>query len=230
MADSSNVISREIDKQELETKLDNLSDAFETTKRKLEQAESKLAEFKLRDQAKSRVQELESRTKEKHASDRDKELVNLKNEIKTLEDQKFKATSEVSKLTLKVKKMETELSNCKVDAESIADFEKLRSHMKSYEEKEKELQKLYDEEKFCNTKLQDELKVKQGELSASLIALETIKTQGDTTKIGQLLNEVQLLQFEKDALREESVRLEEEKLMLTKDFVRFCGVFLRLKR
>lgn len=231
MADSSSVVVREIDNQELESKLHNLTDAFETTKRKLETAEGKLAEFKLKDQAKSRVHDLESKTKERLFSDKDKELVKFKNEIKALEEQKHKATSEVSKLRLKVKNMESELSQIKVNVEDLANLKKIKSDLKSCEEKEIELQKLYNEEKYCSLKLQEELKDKQDELSASLIALESQKTQGegDTNKIAELTNEVRMLQYEKDDLKEERERLKEEKLMLIRDFVRFSLWFLKIR-
>lgn len=223
MADSSSVVVREIDNQELESKLHNLTDIFETTKRKLETAESKLAEFKLKDQAKSRGHELESKTKERQFLDKDKEVVKFKNEIKTLEEQKHKATNELSKLRLKVKNMESELSDFKANVEGIADLGKIRSDLKRYEEKEIELRKLYDDEKSCSLKLQEELKDKQDELSTCLIALESLKTQGggDTDKISELTNEVRMLRYERDDLREERERLKEEKLMLIKDFVRF---------
>lgn len=230
MADSSNMVVREIDNQELESKLHNLTDVFETTKRKLDIAEGKLAEFKLKDQAKSRVHDLESKTKEKQFVDKDKELVKFRNEIKTLEEQKHKATNEVSKLKLKVKSMEAELSQFKVNMESIADIENLRSNLKIVEQKEGELQTLYQEEKSCNRKLQEELKDKQDELSTSLITLESLKAQcgGDNGKISELTNEIRMLQFEKDDLKEEKGRLEEEKIMLIKDFVRLV-CFKKLK-
>lgn len=234
MADASSIVVREIDNQELESKLHNLTDLFETTKRKLETAEGKLAEFKLKEQAKSRVHDLESKTKEKQSLDKDKELVKFKNEIKTLEDQKHKATNEVSKLRLKVKNMETELSQFKSNVEAIADLENIRTNLKNSEERKAELEKLYNEEKLCNTKLQEEFKDKEQVLSNSMIELETLKAQGsgDIGKIADLSNDLRMLQFEKDDLFEEQKRLKEEKLMLIKDFVRFSiwyNIFLNFQ-
>lgn len=223
MADSSNVVVREIDNQELELKLHNLTDLLETTKRKLEVAENKLSDFKLKDQAKSRVHDLESKTKEKQCSEKDKELARMKSEIKLLEEQKNKAVNDVSKMKLKLKNLEAELSQIKVNDEAVAELESIRSDLKDNREREQELQGLYNEEKVSNKKLREELKDKQDELSTALITLESLKIQGtcDLTKVQELTNQVRTLQYQTDDLKDEKGRLEEEKRMLIKDFVRY---------
>lgn len=227
MADASSVIIREIDNQELESKLLQTTDLFETTKRKLDLAESKLSEFKLKDQAKSRVHELESKAKEKESLEKDKELVKYRNDIKTLEEQKCKAINELSKLRLKMKSMETELSKHKANVDAIVDIDNIKSNLHGSEKKRSELERVHNELKLCNAKLQSEVKIKDEELSKLMIELEQLRSQGggDSSKIAELTNEVRMLKFEKDDLREERTRLQEEKMMLIKDFVRFF-VFL----
>lgn len=225
MADNSKTIIREIDNQELESKLQATTQALESHKRKLELVEAKLAELKLKDQAKDQ----ESNAKEKQLNEKESELTKLKADIKSLEELKQKSSTESSKLKLKIRSLEVELNEYKeqferhstVTEEIIA----LKSEFELTEKRNNDLEELYKKEASNAVKLQNEIKEKDCELSKAVTSIEKLKLleDGSNKMESGLMKEIRALKFEKDDLVEERNQLEKEKRMLLKDFVGFLN-------
>lgn len=228
MADSSSLVVREIDNQELESKLHNITTLLETTKRKLEVAEGKLSEFRLKDQSKHR--DFDAKNKEKLNFEKDKEIIKLKGELKIVEEQKHKSGNELVKLKNKMKILEAELEKYKLNASDLANIETLKSDLQKTLERKEELEVLYNQEITSNTKLQEEVRLKEEELSNKILELEEIKGHGDSTtnNIAELSHEIKMLKFEKGDLKEELDRLREEKISLLREFVSKTFLFINI--
>ncbi|KAL5292431.1 hypothetical protein ACFFRR_011319 [Megaselia abdita] len=220
LADNSKAIVREIDNQELESKLQTTTQALESHKRKLELVESRLSEFKLKEQSK----ELESKTKEKQLIDKETEITKLKADLKSLEDLKHKNSTESSKLKLKVRNLEVELNEYKEQFERNATAAEeviaLRSEFELTEKRNNDLQELFKKETSNTVKLQSEIKEKDEELSKAVDDLEKLRVleDGSNQIESELVKEIRSLKFEKDDLIEERNQLEKEKRILIKDF------------
>lgn len=223
MADNSKTIIREIDNQELESKLQATTQALESYRRKLDLVESKLAERTLKEQAKDQ----ESKEKEKQLIEKEAELTKLKTNVKSLEELKQKNSTESSKLKLKVRSLEVELDNYKEqsgrNSTAAEEIIALKSEFELTEKRNNDLAELYKKEASNAVKLQSEIKEKDCELSKAVGDLEKLKiTEDGSNKIeSELMKEIRTLKFEKDDLIEERNHLEKEKRMLIKDFVSF---------
>lgn len=221
--DNFKTIVREVDNQELESKLQSTTQAFESQKRKLEIVEGKLSEWKQKEQAK----DTETKTKEKQLIAKEEELEKLRKDIKSFEEQKQKNSTESSKLKLKIRNLEVELSEYKEQFErnSVAAEEviALRSEFEHTEKRNNDLEELYQQEAFNTAKLQSEIKEKDDELSKAVDDLEKLKAleDGSNQLESELMKDIRTLKFEKDDLIEERNQLEKEKRMLIKDFVGF---------
>lgn len=176
---------------------------LENTKKKLETSESCISEMK------SKFSALEEKIKQK-----DIELDVLNKEIKSLEEQRQKLKQKIPKSP---------------KSGEPGELESLNKELKSMEHQKLEFEKLYEKEKLFTTKLQNEIRDKETELSTSISELEQLKACGggdaDNAE-SELLQEIRLLKFEKDDIADDRNRLEIENRSLIKDLVRRFEILL----